>query len=87
MQYVVTGGVKQFGPQRRDTGIEKEWRRMRNGSEVILLMQALFVNANIANKWLINTRLHSDLCLFSRRLYNFKSHIPYESHNYKVNLR
>jgi len=56
---VVNGGGREFGSQRRDTGIEKEWYCMMDDSGVIVLIQAL-IYAKIATKWVINTHSHSD---------------------------
>jgi len=45
----VNGDGREFGTQRRDTGIEKEWWGLMDDSGVMLSIQAL-VNAKIANK-------------------------------------
>jgi len=55
----VNRGGREFGTQRRDTGVEKEWWGTMDDSGAITLIQAL-VNAKTANKWLINTHSHSD---------------------------
>jgi hypothetical protein len=46
---LVNGRGREFGTQRRDTGVEKEWQCTMDDSTVILLIQAL-INANVANK-------------------------------------
>jgi len=56
---VVNGRGREFGTQRRDTGIEKEWQCTTDELGVILLIQAL-INAKIANKWVIHSHSHSD---------------------------
>jgi len=50
----VNGGGREFGTQRRETGVEKEWYGMKDDARVILFIQAL-VNAKSSNKWVIIT--------------------------------
>jgi len=46
---VVNGRGREFGTQRSDTDVEKEWQCMMDDSGVILLIQAL-INTKIAKK-------------------------------------
>ena len=58
----VTGGEREFGIHRRDTGAENECDGAMDDSGVIVLIQALG-DAKISNKWVMNTPSHSDFAL------------------------
>jgi len=55
---VVNGRGREFGTQRGDTGVEKEWKCTMHESGVMVSIHAL-INDSIANKWVINSHWHS----------------------------